>query len=151
MKIITLYQPWASFITLGWKTIETREHNRFASLVNQTIGIHAGLKFDANWKESVKPYMDISDESIERIKKLKGIILCTAFVIGTRPLQAKDSEHALIDCSAGNRFGLFLKNIKPIVPIKVKGRRGIWTYNLDFINSKYLANNQTMKLKIFNN
>lgn len=46
MKVITLWQPWATWVVLGWKTIETRLHPRFASLAGQVIGIHAGLKFD---------------------------------------------------------------------------------------------------------
>jgi predicted transcriptional regulator len=43
MKVITLWQPWASFIALGWKTIETRTHDRFKNLVCERIAIHAGL------------------------------------------------------------------------------------------------------------
>ena len=40
--VLTLYQPWATFIADGLKTIETRTHNRFTSLYGKTILIHAG-------------------------------------------------------------------------------------------------------------
>ena len=43
---ITIHQPWASLIALGYKTIETRTHARFAGLVGKRIGIHAGKRFD---------------------------------------------------------------------------------------------------------
>ena len=44
--VITLYQPWATWIMRGWKTIETRTHSRFACLRGQTILIHAGKTTD---------------------------------------------------------------------------------------------------------
>lgn len=51
--VITLYQPWATWIMRGWKTIETRTHNRFACLDHKTILIHAGkitdLFADKTW------------------------------------------------------------------------------------------------------
>ena len=38
---ISLWQPWASLIALGWKTVETRGHNRFACLAGRRIAIPA--------------------------------------------------------------------------------------------------------------
>lgn len=46
MKAITLYQPWASLIALGVKTIETRSWPAPGSLIGERIAIHAGKKVD---------------------------------------------------------------------------------------------------------
>lgn len=41
---VTLWQPWASLIALGVKTIETRSWRPPAKYVGQTIGIHAAKR-----------------------------------------------------------------------------------------------------------
>jgi hypothetical protein len=43
LLVITLKQPWATWVLWGWKIVETRLHNQFGSLMNKRIGIHAGL------------------------------------------------------------------------------------------------------------
>jgi hypothetical protein len=49
MKAISIYQPWAQFIVFGLKSIETRTHNSFKSLVGKRILIHASAKWDKDW------------------------------------------------------------------------------------------------------
>jgi hypothetical protein len=49
IPIISLWQPWAQWVALGWKLIESRTHNRFKSLLTKRIGIHASAKWDAEW------------------------------------------------------------------------------------------------------
>ena len=44
MYAITLHQPWASLITLGIKTVETRSWPAPERLVGQTIAVHAGKR-----------------------------------------------------------------------------------------------------------
>ena len=44
MHAITLHQPWASLITLGIKTVETRSWPAPERLVGQTIAVHAGKR-----------------------------------------------------------------------------------------------------------
>lgn len=44
--VITLYQPWATWIMRELKTIESRTHARFNSLLYKTILIHAGQTTD---------------------------------------------------------------------------------------------------------
>lgn len=44
MKAITLWQPWASLIALGVKTIETRSWGAPRSLIGQRIAIHAAKR-----------------------------------------------------------------------------------------------------------
>ncbi len=45
--VITLYQPWATWVVRGLKPTETRLHNRFQSLIGKRILIHAGMTMDA--------------------------------------------------------------------------------------------------------
>ncbi len=44
MYAITLHQPWATLIVLGFKTVETRSWPAPERLVGQTIAIHAGKR-----------------------------------------------------------------------------------------------------------
>lgn len=48
MKALTLWQPWASLIALGHKTIETRSWPARKSLIGQRIAIHAATR-TAGW------------------------------------------------------------------------------------------------------
>lgn len=134
MRIITMYQPWASFVLYGWKTIETRRHSRFKSLVGKRIGIHAGLEFDDYWRDTAEKYLsperlEIMRNMLDDIKASKGKILCTVLVNEAMWLSGNDSKEALIDCSTGGRFGLFLGDMETIEPtILATGKQGIWIY-----------------------
>ena len=140
MKVITLWQPWATLIQWKWKTIETRTHDRFRNLVGETIGIHAGNYWDKHIYELAGPYLtDMQRSEIGMIKEVfdngheKGEIICTAEVDATGWLSPDDSQAALIECNcdwAPNRFGLFLKDIQPIKPIKATGHQGIWNFDI---------------------
>ena len=46
MKVISLWQPWASLIACGAKPYETRDWAPPAALIGQTIAIHAAKKVD---------------------------------------------------------------------------------------------------------
>lgn len=54
MKVITLWQPWATLIPLGLKTIETRSFPAPKSLVGQTIAIHSAKMMPSYNKRYVK-------------------------------------------------------------------------------------------------
>jgi hypothetical protein len=141
MKIITLWQPWASFIAWGWKTIETRTHDRFKGLIGERIGIHAGLKWDKDWKELACPYEEsylnvvqfsrtegLQKEFMKNLPGTKGAILCTARVFDASWLSPHNSKSSLLKINDEHeRFGLFLCDIKPIT-IPAKGKQGIWIY-----------------------
>lgn len=132
MKAITLWQPWASWIMWGWKTIETRTHNRFHCLAGQTIAIHAAKRFDRNAIELARNYL--RDEQIARCVDAEnfplGAILGTAHVRLTTYCLPEDSAHALIECDS-ERLGLFLGIVTPFdKPIPYKGRQGIFEVQL---------------------
>ena len=135
IPVITLWQPWATLIALGWKRIETRTHNRFRNLEGQTIGIHAGNKWDSGWSFLAGNFL--TNEQYTLIMKMQaekempfGKIICTGKVYTYRKLVSSDSEKALIECDT-ERYGLFIYDIKKIEPpIEAKGKQGIWYFDL---------------------
>lgn len=143
MKTISLRQPWASWVIIGAKPIETRLHNRFAGLKGQRIGIHATAK--PSRRVSYERTMDAKDAAMYhwpaacgqeaemwRMSSWMypfGAVLGTAFVQDTRKLTGADSKDALIDCESVQRYGLILSNIfKFDKPIPAKGSQGIWEW-----------------------
>ena len=129
LRCITLHQPWASWIAMGWKTIETRGHARFACLVGEHIGIHAGRKWDRNALLVAGEYLTLEQQHItNELRTIQGAIVCTAFVRDHIRLNKEHSKQALIACHK-NMHGLLLEDIETPTywPHAVQGQQGIWT------------------------
>ena len=127
--VITLYQPWATWIMRGWKTIETRTHPRFACLEGREILIHAGQKTDESAANNIyltkKQILHNPDEVVN------GYILGSVYVKDFRLLHPSDANDSLIECFT-IRYGLFLTDVQKFKePIPCKGEMGIWYYDLD--------------------
>lgn len=134
LPVISLWKPWSYFVAFGWKTIETRLHNKFKSLEGREIAIHSTQKWDKNWENL--SYLYLSEDKMKEVKSWYPLktseIIATAYVKEFKPLDVNDSKEALIDCDrAYGRYGLVLDNIKQILPIPVKGKQGIWYYKFD--------------------
>ena len=134
ISCLTLWQPWATWIMKGWKTIETRTHDKFSSLAGKTIAIHAGMTYDKEAKYLAWSYMNQDQKMwIELVEKgmieiPRGCIVGTVRVEQSRRCKSSDAMKALIECRTG-RFGLFLTDIRELEkPIAAKGAQGIWTY-----------------------
>ena len=132
MKAITLYEPWASYIAAGLKTIETRTHARFACLVHQRIAIHAGRTFDGHaYTEATKALGPGQGFAIIGAPERRhGQVVCTAECYKVGWLTAADSKAALCDCGGRpRRFGIYLRNIRLMTSRQlVKGHQGIWEW-----------------------
>lgn len=129
---ITLYQPWATWIMRGWKTIETRTHARFASLEDKTILIHSGQRTDDSDAVISTPYLTARQILQDPDEVINGFILGSAFVSKHMELNESHSQNALIDCASVKRYGLFLEQITKFEnPIPVKGEMGIWYFDMD--------------------
>lgn len=129
--VITLYQPWATWIMRGWKTIETRTHNRFTSLTGKTILIHAGMTTDSSEIATKNRFLTREQILQDPDEMINGFILGEAFVYQSRKLGFKDQQSALIECVTRERYGLFLAKIKKFdTPIPVKGEMGIWYFDM---------------------
>jgi len=131
-KAITLYEPWASWVIMGYKTIETRTHDRLKNLKGQTIIIHAGQKIDKSDAAFNNPYLKKFEiEATYDIYMKPGHVLGTAFVADVGMLTHDHSKEAMIDCEEVLRFGLRLTDIDMFnEPVPVKGGLGIWYYDV---------------------
>lgn len=144
MKAITLWQPWASLIALGLKTIETRGHDHFKWLKGQRIAIHAGKQFDRQAIREIASAEWWTPELDERLSwdydgtrhsRLdsdnvwpSGLVLCTAQVVEARWLTPADNRAAFCRCDP-TRFGLVLVQVKRLIPpVPAKGAQGVWEW-----------------------
>ena len=117
---------------LGWKSIETRTHNKFAHLVGKRIGIHAGKTWDEDAVGLASPWLTFSQQhATEELRNVRSCLLGTVDVIAHSRLEGADSERALIDCSRTRRYGLFLAAPKLIPdPWDMRGHQGAWKVEL---------------------
>lgn len=122
IPVIQLWQPWASWVIEGWKTVETRTHNNFAWMLNHKVAVHACQKWDNKAIGLAKEYLtDKQIKETEEFRNLRGKILGTAFVCNYFKLTKDYSKYALIDCEHTIRYGLILENIIKVEPIKFTG------------------------------
>ena len=135
--VITLYQPWATWIIRGWKTIETRLHDRFKGLEGKRILIHAGKTTDNSDTVIYNKYLTAEQLAYHAFKSeeiINGFIIGECFVQGFKALDESHSKYALIDCGGIKRYGLFLNEIMMLDdPIKVKGEMGIWYFDTELM------------------
>jgi hypothetical protein len=147
LPVITLYQPWGTWVMRRWKPIETRTHDRFKSLKGKTILIHAGMKTDDCDLTIKNPYLTWEQIIKDPDEIVNGYILGSAFVYDFKLLDSSHSKDALIDCGNTTRYGLFLKDVvKFDEPIPVKGEMGIWYYDLDRKEKVKKQNTETTNL-----
>jgi hypothetical protein len=132
IPIISLWMPWANWVMLGWKRIETRTHPKLASLQGRTIGIHATQHWDKSAIDLARPYL--SPEQLWKTAnflKIGGAILGTVQALEHRKLGSSDSMHALIDCGPDtNRWGIVLTAPRVIEAIPARGYQGIWYHEI---------------------
>jgi len=144
MKAITLWQPWASLIAHGFKTIETRRHNHFACLVGQRIAIHAGKSFDPSFAETAAPYLyrrgrDVLKEAEALVYARdplalkadlpRGAVVCTALVDSARKLGGGLVDNGSALCYTVGLYGLILTDIERLdPPVPARGKQGIWEW-----------------------
>jgi hypothetical protein len=150
MRALTLHQPWASFITDGLKTIETRLHDHFSILENHRIVIHAGKKWDPNAFEIfTRPEFGqkgLFKHHLERIYWKNniplGAVVCTAMVQKHRLATPEDSIDACIEIEPGERrFALVLRDVQPLeIPITYPGNQGIWKFDKNLFTEEYRSN-----------
>lgn len=128
--VITLYQPWATWIMREWKLIETRTHNKFACLNAKRILIHAGLTTD---QMAINNSYLTKDQILQDPDEMvNGFILGSVWVDAVGRLNDSHSKAALIDCGSVERYGLLLGSVNKFKdPIAEKGEMGIWYYDLE--------------------
>lgn len=132
MKVITLYQPWASLIALGYKTIETRS---WSTPYRGPLAIHAGKKWTWVEKDAKSQAIGWLRDRGQDVRGLLGqtplgsivavadLIDCQGFNTSTH--EFTDYDHAFGDIRSG-RFAWFLANIRALEqPIPFQGMQGL--------------------------
>lgn len=133
MKAISLWQPWAQWVSIGWKLIETRDHDRFKGLVNQRIAIHSAKKWDNNafriaGSRLKQSYQEIT---LDRLRLLEPAIVCTAFVKKSYwdnkvPEFLRLATEGWALCPIDNKYLLIFTDIIAFKPIPWRGHQGIF-------------------------
>ncbi len=128
VRALSLWRPWADWVMLGWKPIETRLHQRFRCLGERPtlLAIHAAAKWDKPAIEAARQWLTEDQirwtETLIREHPVEGHVIGTVEVRSFGPLSDKHEAQALIECRSVQRYGLFLVNPTPLVPpMKVRG------------------------------
>lgn len=151
MKVISLLQPWASLVVLGYKKIETRSWN---TKYRGELLIHASKRFSDDLKEltTTSPFKEVLMEAGLLKVKGRGIYTNCQFALPTSGILGKvnlmetratsknianyvvddwvnklpPNEFAFGDFSP-NRYGWLLSDAVAFEnPIPFKGKLGIW-------------------------
>ena len=148
---ITLYQPWATLIALGIKTVETRSWAAPERLLGQTIAIHAGRRVVRQPGECIERELRarLGEDWVRTIPA--GAVLATATLAARARVDDLDltSGHAVHDvdtemgCAAGRgqtsmdpwgdfsagRWLWFLADVIVLPkPVPAVGHQGFWRW-----------------------
>jgi hypothetical protein len=123
---LSMYQPWAWFVALGIKTIETRF---WYTSYRGPILICSGLFYDHSWQQ-------ICSRPIEpdccRSRDLKrGEALCVVNLVDCRPMEKRDERASMIHFEpSAQRFSWVLdEKIIRVAPFAVRGRQRLFKVN----------------------
>ncbi len=129
LPCISIHRPWALWVREGWKTIETRTHNRFRGLIGKRIAIHASKTWDSNAMAAARkwltPEMEVATYHQRTTAQGSGEIVAIATVSAFGLLSPIHESRAMIEC-ATTRFGLYLTDIQPFDGPRVRGQQGIF-------------------------
>ncbi len=141
MKALTLWQPYATLVAAGLKTIETRHWQPPKSLIGCNIAIHAAKRWTREeWHitndlmrrfPSVKQLFD--PEGKGEFTAILGAVLVAVRLVACIPtenlINISPEERAFGNYAPG-RYGWKLEIVKlPEKPIPAKGGQGFWDWN----------------------
>ena len=127
MKAISLWQPWASAIALGYKRIETRS---WPTKHRGLIAIHAAKRWTADERQTAEIF-----ESQYGLTGLatapRGCIVAIAKIVSVRPTEHLIDEISNIEEMLGNygpnRYGWMLEDVRKLEhPVPWRGMQGLF-------------------------
>lgn len=124
MKAISLKQPWATWVALGFKTIETRT---WKTKHRGELLICASKNVD---KDAVAEARDTGFPPYQEDEFPRGVAVAVVNVVDCRPMRDDDAADALCMNEPG-RFAWPLKDIRAIEPFPVKGSLSIFEVDMD--------------------
>lgn len=114
MKALTVKQPWAHAICLGFKTIEIRSWS-------------TPYRGDLLITSSQKPVVAFQGEALD-----SGVTICVVSLVDCKPTRKQDARHSLIDYEEG-QISWFLKFKYRVKPVSIKGKLGLWIPDMKLI------------------
>lgn len=138
MKVISIWQPWASLIVHGFKSIETRSWAAPKSLIKETIGIAATKlvrpeqRIAAQDPEFLRFYEKTGMPDLDQLPH--GAVLGTAVlnscdVITEEDLEDITEEEQAFGWYTPGRYAWRLRYAKPFdYPRPARGAQGIWEW-----------------------
>lgn len=106
MRALSVKQPWANLIADGRKTIEVR-----------------------TWRTTYRGLVLIVSSQKPKIEPI-GSAVAIAEIVDCRPMGIEDEGLACCEMRLGD-FAWVLNNVRPIVPIKIKGALGIYRVDIE--------------------
>ncbi len=126
LPVISLHQPWASWIAWGYKNVETRGHTRFGKLVGQRVGIHAARKWDRDAWFARRFLPRGAQARLLQKRYPRGAIVATARIWDYGPMVPGDELGALLACHDGVVAYRLTDVVRVMPEYPAKGRQGIW-------------------------
>jgi hypothetical protein len=149
MKALTLWQPWASLVALGWKSVETR---CWSTKYRGPLAIHSAAKLPPNWLGASRHSKQFEFELGEVLKQSDvkkavaylplGSVLAVVRLVDVVPTGQLRDEISQRERVFGNyedgRYAWFLDLLELFEDgIPAKGNRMLWNWN-----EKTLGGNQ---------
>lgn len=126
MKAISLWQPWASAIPLGLKSIETRH---WSTKYRGELAIHAAKRWGPDERE-----FSAVEHALGRLPKRLplGAIVAVVDLADVRSSDELALTIGAVERLYGNyepgRFGWLLENVRALSePVGCTGRQGFWS------------------------
>lgn len=145
LQSISLWQPWASLIAIGVKTIETRHWQPPHALIGQRIAIHAAKKWDAGLASLtwITPFREdltaagLYDFPTRHHRLPLGAVVATAVIAECH----STNRHAFLGTLSEreraygnygpNRYGWVLTDVQALVaPIPWRGAQGFFAVEI---------------------
>ena len=141
LRVVTLWQPWASLMAYGLKTWETRPRTIAWRNYRGPVAVHAARTIPAGYRREARalvaaePFRSVlAAHGIERWEHLPtGAILSTHQLVDCVPTEDIVTELSELERAFGNympdRVALhFTEALLLPEPIPARGYQGLWTY-----------------------
>ena len=124
MKVLSVRQPWASLITAGLKTIETRSWK--PNYRGDFLLCSSQKTDDLSWLpyETRAPIL----RPATKIEFPRGQALAVVTLTDCRPMTKADEVAAMVPYQEG-LWAWQLEDVRPLKPFPVKGQLRLWEYS----------------------
>ena len=131
MKALTLWQPYATLIADGYKTIETRDWRPHDSLVGERVAIHAGSKcvLERHMSSELAVFLRQEYRGPDWSAWMpQGAVVATARLAGVEPSDGRERD--IFGDYGYGRFLWRLDDVRKVnPPLLIRGHQRLW--NLD--------------------